>query len=81
VNVTNVKLKEEMEEREQAVVVRHKSDSELQAQNRKLVKVHEFVGFTLRNVTNSMRRGASNNEVINALEQAQRQFDRIDESS
>ena len=47
-------------------------------QNRQLERVHEFVRFTLEQVTESVQRGAASNELLDTLNQARFQFARLE---
>lgn len=76
--VANTKLTEEMSQRQRAEYSLDRSAEDMDRQNRQLERVHEFVRFTLEQVTDSVRRGAASNELLETLNQAQFQFTRLE---
>ena len=56
------------------------TDSELEAQNRRLERVHEFFRSTLDQMDDTMSRGGDLAEMQAYLKQARQQFDRLEQN-
>jgi hypothetical protein len=73
-------IKRQVTQREEAEVALQRSDSELEAQNRRLARAHEFFRSTLGQMDETMSRGGDPAEMKAYLKQARQQFDRLEQS-
>jgi methyl-accepting chemotaxis protein len=74
---SNEWLEQEVEERKRAEEALRQTHDDLDKQNRRLARAHEFVRSTLEQMTSSLYLGAPKSELQALLEQAQVEFNRI----
>lgn len=73
-------IKRQVAQREKAEVALQRTDSELEAQNRRLERANEFFRSTLDQMDETINRGGDQAEMATYLKQARQQFDRLEQN-